>query len=753
MRTTNIQISVLAVLLAACGQTRFEDYYTGDGPEFSGISQASEAGNTGGDIVTLKGSGFGEDPGRVTVVFGSTNAHVRAVSDGAIEVVVPRGPLEGGVVAVTIATPEGQARQEGAYTYDMAPGFGADPFADEVAYLAVTNDWLSCLGGLGKADDTEFAPFGGLFSESPSAPLPADVSALLVGNPDHQFCGMDGYSSPFTGQTGIAARTEGLDVALGRLHTVYAGERVGYGGSWDMSWERWSVQTPSQEVISVDIEGAVEDLRRDLGTVSIENRTIQDALGNDTAFCLDDSALGTFEVLADGLNARGGANNGGVVPLHGDRYTSVDGACDRGEGRAYDLGELRFCEIEEYDTPRSLTWEAEWPVGQNFFQGWDEGADAPDDRAPTRLALHVSGLGIDGLEVVVPPPIEPTGRSTEDRGGETGLFLFAGPSGARCPTGHDEPQGSSNTAFMSWEPADIGRDEQPAGSSIRYVRSWVRFTIHHLPLSWLGPSPGELKATITVPDRYQVDDETGRSTLAIPAWVMMQFPSVDFGPDETLPAGSAELADTAYLAYSAERVTEYVIELGDSESMTFAYSTGDIGFSFLSTAWANPLELGSCGDCSDSDGDGWIDGDDPDCVSGESEGNQTFGLHTCNDGIDNDGDGVIDADDDDCEDGSDSEGNCTDRADNDGDGWVDEGDPDCDEGELEAGFTDLPCNDGLDNDGDGWLDGDDPACGDAGDEEDDGFGTWDCNDGLDNDGDGRIDAEDPGCNSALDATE
>ena len=56
----------------------------------------------------------------------------------------------------------------------------------------------------------------------------------------------------------------------------------------------------------------------------------------------------------------------------------------------------------------------------------------------------------------------------------------------------------------------------------------------------------------------------------------------------------------------------------------------------------------------DDDGDGWVDGDDPDCATGSEEtGYDTD--YECNDGVDNDSDGVVDADDPDCADGLDDD--------------------------------------------------------------------------------------------------
>ncbi len=201
----------------------------------------------------------------------------------------------------------------------------------------------------------------------------------------------------------------------------------------------------------------------------------------------------------------------------------------------------------------------------------------------------------------------------------------------------------------------------------------------------------------------------------------------------------------------------------------------------------------------DSDGDGWADYYDPDCLYNSWE--VGFAANECNNGIDDDGDGVIDADDPGCEHAFDAAEaqvteTCRDNVDNDDDGWIDEDDPDCfvdgfdedarlndlyactdlidndGDGDADGGHAnksgddscenpldnledgpsdDDPCKDDHDNDGDGWVDSEDLDCELHGDEV--GISTTRCNDGIDNDGDGLSDADDPGCLMAADANE
>ena len=120
----------------------------------------------------------------------------------------------------------------------------------------------------------------------------------------------------------------------------------------------------------------------------------------------------------------------------------------------------------------------------------------------------------------------------------------------------------------------------------------------------------------------------------------------------------------------------------------------------------------------DEDDDGTANGADHDCGWGWDASGESAAAEECFDRIDNDGDGWIDGDDYQCivdtsseTDGPASDGTCDDDLDNDGDGWIDELDPDClTASDDEAWFTGLQCNDQGDNDGDGQIDAEDPDC-------------------------------------------
>ena len=102
---------VIGLALSGClGEGDLPAYYDGGtAPQPSGLSVASEEGNTGGEVLTIAGSNFGESADEITVVFGSQNADVLSVSDDEIVARVPQGPIQGGLVDVTVATKGGQS--------------------------------------------------------------------------------------------------------------------------------------------------------------------------------------------------------------------------------------------------------------------------------------------------------------------------------------------------------------------------------------------------------------------------------------------------------------------------------------------------------------------------------------------------------------------------------------------------------------------------------------------------------------------
>jgi len=744
------------VLLSGCGGiVSFEPYYSGGpAPKVSGIDVATEEGNIGGGTVVISGSNFGSDPTAVTVVFGSQNAEVVAVDDSSITVVVPRGPVEGGSVDVRVGTAQGQVKASNLYTYDVSLGEG-DFYEDQVAYIAVTNDYYSCLGGAGDIDN--WAEQG----------LPCDDSFV------------------FTGLTGIEGRSELLEFAFPRVHSMYTGYRGGFGGAHDFSWNRWTVEIPPQDVVTIDFEQLYDDLRVEVDNFTLVNTALEQlppdvaAIDGDDEdeqidgrkWCADESALASYAFEgAEGVNEDGQPYS--PFTVKGSFGEPVDCPSD---GRfVYDLAELQFCQPDEYESTRAYYYEPEWPIGEYFFYGEDEEGKLSNFH-PANVRINVPEAGISGVEVSLPPFTRFYGSEGFN---QDALFRSATPDtyslwamtgfDDRCvdSNGDSVTSGDDIAAVLEWEPSAFPLTE--LNDQVKGARTYVRINLSWAGLGWLGGEGVVMKATITVPDEYNVytqaeeDGGARRSRIEIPASLVYQFPSArqDIGSNgDSFQWGDPARTDYGFILMTAERITEYAIAApglsakNGKGNLVFAYSTGDLGYLVYGigpdgyASWYNPSDLGNtCGDCADSDGDGWLDSLDPDCGSGTEEDNSTFGGSSCNDGIDNDGDALIDAEDPACTSGRDSESNCEDGEDNDGDGWEDGADPECarigggvDPNGNELGFGTDTCNDGEDNDGDGLFDGDDESCESATDFESN------CGDGEDNDGDALVDLEDPEC--------
>jgi|GEM_PF-1085370 len=817
---------VFGLLATACsfGDT-LEPYYSGSAPDVSAMSVQSEEGNIGGGTLSITGSGFGSDPEAVTVVFGSQNATVLAASDSSIDIVIPRGPIEGGYVDVVVGTSTGQMRVEDAYYYDTTMGSGEDIFENQVAYIAVTDDYFSCGGGIGNilAYPDLLTAYGW------SAPMVAEIRNTgevpwkhggdFDGNgvpddyqlfsPWETFCN-EGLT--FGGYVGIEGRAEMLEFEYPRIHSLFAGYRNGFGGNFDLSPNEWSVQVPSQDVVSIDIEGFYDDLRHEIDDFVITNVDVLEAVpsSDDRAYCADMSALVDVEyVPADDhvLNPDAAPDsqcqfNG--MSVNGPFYMELED-CDSATGREYDLAEMQFCQFDDYENTRSYRYEAEWPVGEYFFKGSAETDSGLGYLETTTIQLDVPEAGISGVQVELPEAAVFLGESGFNTGyfdpsindqmkGIYGLLGFED----TCADSDDdgETTGGEIAASLQWRPSNV---ELTSGGEISGARTFVRFTITAAGFGWYGGEGAVMKATITVPDHHNVDvgdeeDPTDDvSTLEIPASVLYQIPSMvqnfgginaaegadvtdscgDYleGADVSFEWAKSDVVNYGFVITQAERVTEYAVNAPDlGGDLVFAYSSGDIGYTVFGTAsdesasWLNPVDgTSTCGDCADTDGDGWADAEDPDCMvidvdgdgipdvdpSTQQEDNSQLGVYTCNDGIDNDEDGDIDRDDSNCRVATDEEHDCADGQDNDRDGYEDDRDPDCGVGGVgyEAGLSDFPCNDGIDNDGDGIIDDREVECENADDRE------ITCANGRDDDGDGLTDDEDPECLDELDLIE
>ena len=789
---------VFGLLSTGCsfGDT-LQPYYSGSPPEVSGLSNRVEEGNIGGGTVLISGSGFGSDTRGVTVIFGSQNATVVAASDSEIEVVVPRGPIEGGFVDVVVGTESGQIRVEDGYQYDTTLGTGTDIFENQVAYIAVTDDYFSCGGGIGQVlanpdlltaygwrpelvsviRDEGYIPWehGGDFNGNGVA----DDYELF--SPYETFCN-EGLT--FGGYVGIEGRSEMLEFAYPRIHSLFAGYRNGFGGNFDVSPNEWSVQVPSQDAVSVDIENFYDDLRHEIDDFVITNVDVLEAQDADErAYCADLSALVDVEYVPEENHTR---SEDSECLVNGTRvnapfYMELED-CSGSAAREYDLAEMKFCQFDDYENTRSFRYEAEWPVGEYFFRGTDPAGDgeALSYVVPTTIQIDVQEAGINGVQIELPEAAvfqAASGFNTDffdpsieqEMRGIYGLLGFKD----TCADSDDDGQtgGDEVAASIQWRPSDV---ELTSGGSITGARTFVRFTITAAGFGWYGGEGAVMKATITVPDAHNVDvgDEEDPSddlsTLEIPASILYQVPSIlqnfgginegegdltdecgDYieGADISFEWAKSDVTNYGFVITQAERVTEYAInapalsapgvEQGQGD-LVFAYSSGDIGYTVFGSAsdespsWLNPVDSdSSCSDCADSDGDGWTDSEDPDCTAPDVDGDGVPDVDAASLQEDNSRFGVY---------------TCNDGIDNDDDGDIDGEDSNC----ATAFENEGNCDDGIDNDRDGWTDDTDPDCGVGGSGTEVGFSDLPCNDDIDNDGDGAIDTREPECVTAAD---
>jgi hypothetical protein len=796
---------LLALLaLTGCLNGGFKPYYGDDqgAPSIATLEYEKVAGTVGGQTLRISGENFGNDTNAVTVIFGDQNARVIAAEDTVLTVEVPRGPLQGGAVRLAVGTLEGQDIVDPAFYYE-----GSAAEINESAYLHVSNDYFSCLAGIGAS--------GTALIEDPAT---GEVSEEQVGT----FCDTFAY----TGALGLSGRAEFIEFAFPRMHTPFVGDKAGFAGAADQSLGEWAVMAPGQEFNSFDIQGLYEDRQIEVGSFTLTNPVLAD----DT-FCLDESLLSTYTYAGGDPNPEGGVyapRTFSSTGLLDAQYYSPDeiddGAQERGEtpecadpwAMEVPADQIGFCQLPDYDDVYNFQYDASWLSGSYFFaddRDWQ--SQNPRELGPPTVVLDIPGDASDfamrDLSVTLPEyaffdavqgAVTEGGASFE---GSSGLFL----KDDACFDGDgDGVVGRDDPAYtFTWRPAtpyrnsDFELDLSADGvdERIKGVNYYVQATVSVLTAGWLGGEGVTVRAVITVPDTNDYDPDTGLSSLVLPNWVWYSLPSVyqDYGSSGfgAVQWGSPYRSDYGQLFLTLDRVAEFEIEaepdeFGNERSLVFSYSTGNMGLQplFGGDDTVNNLDKGECGDCLDQDGDGWADSEDPDCTAYEIDPDRPDRQYPCDDGADNDRDGLVDLEDPDCyelqtEDGfdtryqcndgrdNDRDGfidsedpdcdsardtnetgpDCADGADNDEDGWVDRRDPDCFDNPTgsEAGFDDtLPCNDDADNDGDGWFDADDPDCNNA-EAEEEGFGATTCNDGIDNDGDGWIDSADTDCSSAV----
>ena len=712
--------AALLLLLVGCKGIGdgLEPYYDegASGPEVSGLDPSGEDGNIGGQTVRITGSNFGDDPAAVTVQFGSQNATVQSIDGGDLVVTVPRGPIEGGAVSVTVGTLDGQTTLAGGYTYEVG-----DLYDDQVAYVLVTNDRFSCYGG----------------------PAPN------ISERDVDWCN----DFAFIGEGGVAGSAEFLDFVYPRFHTP----SVGWWGGNDVSPD-WQVQVPGQLAFTASIE----DLHADVGPqITLRNPSLAD----EEPYCSNVDVFATYR-YGGGYDSDGtyyapvayspindstllidtiGEDCNAELPDGDLPQTREDGT-----QRVYDLSEIQMCHPTQR-VGEDLTYQSDWAVADNFFESPDGDSDGVVD-----VELDVSGAGIDGVALRLPE--YPTFHAIQgvpyaDDDDFNTLWGITGFETCFDSDGDGATSLSDTAVIWQWDPGTSAEELKAAsGPEVEDVQVKVRATITWFNLSWIGGEFYPIRASIMVDDAYNLDDR-GRSNLELPASVLYQMPTIETSWGEVATRvgtvvnwGDPGRSDYGLIVVTMERVAEYRVNSELGGDVVFAYVTGDFGY----VGWNHPLDNDACGDCLDGDGDGWTDDGDPDCARGGTDELGFNDAYTCNDGLDNDGDGDTDRDDDDCKSATDDETNCDDGIDNDEDGYIDELDGECSsEGAgLEAGDDDpdWQCANWEDDDGDGWVDYEDPDCADEdplGEEL--GYGDTACNDGEDNDGHGDVDADDIFC--------
>lgn len=708
----------MVLLLTACSllAPQGERYYSGNGPDVSGVSgDASEPGNLGGFEATITGSGFGDNADDLVVMFGSQNAEILSASDGEIVVITPVGPVTGGAVDIRVASPDGQGKAEGAYSYEIN-----DIYDGQVGFISI--------------DD---------YSQS--------------------------QSSFYVGVSGTEGTGHLYAFEFRRVHTP----EYGWFGGTDWTDNEWVMETPSYP----GFLGATDRLRQpwpaDLSVVDVD----EDGNAIGEAVCLNLNALGTWYDAASG-----------TMVFPDDTTDANMSACDDGRSgyRVQDSSRLDFCERIEFETDTneyiaSYGYEQPWaaPVGErsdpfdrqdridSCHDGQDNDNDGLTDEVDSdcvvNVVLDAPQTGVDEVTLQLPLAMQ-----VEITSGVNGTELSAGgfTQVDDCPAG--------DTALeLRWWPSEVDFDSVIASDDkIVDAATHIRVSLTMISLGWFGGEANPMRATLVVDDEYSlVDEESGEAVLTVPRDVLLAFPTVEYSPfvfggcetdaftgQTTCPWGDPASNNYGYLIFTVDRVTEYRLRSEHPSvngDLVVAYTSGDLGFFYNNiragyAAFESPLEKPSCEDCTDNDGDGWVDADDADCVDGEEEDGTYDADYSCSDGIDNDGNGFIDFEDtENCETGTDGETNCFNGKDDDWDGWIDALDGECATGGADAQESDdddpaWTCTNDLDDDGDGWFDAEDPDCTD-GSMTEDGFTTAQCNDGLDNDGHGDIDSEDPLC--------
>ncbi len=710
MRT---RFPVLLALLGA-GCTFFEEgldpyYPSGPGPDVSGLDVVSEQGNLGGGIVAVQGSGFGTDASKVVVLFGDKNAEIRSVSESAIEVVVPPGPVACGAVNVTVATESGYDVAEAAYTYDPGPTYGDDAGAPTIY-------------------DRESA-------------------FVLLQNFRDTNWGEEGW----IGLTGVDAYAEFLEFVYPRYHTqnlavMTAGDQAGS--------TEWIIEVPGQ----VSYINGLEDLRLGVDGIDVYNPQNQgdvdcvEGLSLDPARC-DEAGVLTYDLAhlelceEAWLDPRDRRSYRAEWPVDADFFDWEGGDV------VVTIPEVFF---NDGSTQITLTLpeqmvvrgaegfgdEDDWTLGSG---GVGEFTDCFDDDDDSNVETDLDDVALrwEWEPSAVEIPVD----------GEAGPLIST------------ETYVRFNITIMTlgW----IGGESYPIRTTLvvpdrhDYDEETGRSSVE-MPVSVFYQFP--------TADIFFGGGAAGRPTFDDPTenrwgYMLISADRITEYRIATDPEAGIGLRGDLIVAYVTGDFGlfsyEHPLERGSCGDCLDGDDDGWVDDDDpdceedYRTDGSDPVEDGltddmfTCNDHLDNDDDGLVDAEDPDCESGDqSESN-------CDDGEDNDGDGWEDELDGECAEAGGIElgedtWSCSDGLDDDGDGWIDIDDPDCTTGaDQETGYGTTACNDGIDNDGHGDVDARDPYCARSR------YGavtgteappmSSECSDGKDNDGDGYVDAYDPDC--------
>lgn len=808
--------SLALAALTACANVEIPDYYTpGSEPVIDALDPVLEPGNMGGVTVTITGSRLGSSADDIVVTIGGHNANILSATDGALVVESPPGPLSGGPVDVVVATADGYAWKEDAYTYDVAFGADVSPYTDQTAYLSVQNLWTSCLGGMWAQTGTDLQGQGcetvayigatglsgaGEFWKSPWPRGHADQVGW-VGNTDFS----PSWRVQRSYQTNFLSGYDDLRFRVGELwleNPVWEGERLCVNPSEDPADNGTTCSDDQAVAYDLDKLRFCETYDADSGGT---RRYLADWSAKKNFFASDSDDDSNFEATPITLHIDGEDKTG----LDGAEFTvpgsiqirAVKGFGDTPEDQAVwaAAGSPDACLDADGDGSATLDEAGivfEWdpiPEDVDFVSGKVEAAQSYVMVSVTWLPLDWFGLSTGGprASIVVPDDV---GRVEIPN---SVMYQFPSPNFDYAALNEVTGQGhlgtfDSRAAYLLIEvyrytDLRVVGDRTPddngnlTGGQTPLVISYVTGDLSFVA-GWSNPTEraddcddcidGDDDGWVDAADPDCAKDASGTETNKTSVATCNDgLDNNDDGKiDSEDPLCKNGLDGESTCDDDEDNDGDGWVDGLDSECLTGDQEAGEDDVS------------ATCSNGLDDDGDGWIDGEDPACSQGSDLEDDGFGTNQCNDGTDNDGHGDIDSDDPFCwNNGADAtsetvataKGQCIDTLDNDKDGFFDAFDPDCEVSaisgrelvqswEVDADHPRVPqCYDGIDNDGDGRSDADDSGCwrADLGfqadgfwNAEDTDWGT-ECTDGLDGDGDGWIDAGDPDCAAGNAATQ